>query len=111
MFGDCSDAVLQLGEEVLPGTTAVKASGHTPGLSALEIASGDEAMMFVANTTNNPLIFARHPEWQAMFDMDPEDATATRKSLLDRAASDKPRLHFFHAPFPATGFIARNGAG
>lgn len=99
------------GEEVLPGMTAVKASGHTPGMSALEIASGDEAMMFVADITNNPLIFARHPEWQAMFDMDPQDATATRKALLDRAAADRLRLHFFHAPFPAMGFIARNGAG
>ncbi len=99
------------GEELLPGMTAVKASGHTPGMSALEIVSGDEAMMFVADITNNPLIFARHPEWQAMFDLDPEDATATRRTLLDRAASDRLRLHFFHAPFPATGFIVRNGAG
>ena len=113
VFGGRGDTVRRYGwgEEVLPGITAVKASGHTPGMSALEVASGDEAMMFVADITNNPLIFARHPEWQAMFDMDPEDATATRKSLLDRAASDKLRLHFFHAPFPATGFIAKNGAG
>ena len=99
------------GEELLPGMTAVKASGHTPGMSALEIVSGDAAMMYVADITNNPLIFARHPEWQAMFDMDPEEATATRRTLLDRAAADRLRLHFFHAPFPATGFVVRNGAG
>lgn len=113
VFGHRSDAVRRYGwgEEVLPGITAVKASGHTPGMSALEIASGDKAMVFVADITNNPLIFARHPERQAMFDMDPEDATATRKSILDRAANDKLRLHFFHAPFPATGFVAKNGVG
>ncbi len=99
------------GEEVLPGMTAVKASGHTPGMSALKIVSGDDAMMYVADITNNPLIFARHPEWQAMFDMDPEEATVTRRVLLDRAAADKLRLHFFHAPFPAAGFIAKNGTG
>ena len=96
------------GEEVLPGMTAVKASGHTPGMSALEIVSGDAAMMYVADITNNPLIFARHPEWQAIFDMDPEESTATRRALLDRAAAYRLRLHFFHAPFPAAGYIIRN---
>ncbi len=99
------------GEEVLPGFTAVKASGHTPGMSAMQIASGNDAMMFVADITNNPLIFARHPEWQAMFDLDPQEATITRKTLLDRAAADHMRLSFFHAPFPATGFIVKNGGG
>ena len=90
--------------------TAVKASGHTPGMSALEIVSGDAAMMYVADITNTPLLFARHPEWQAMFDLDPKEAT-TRRALLDRAAADKLRLHFFHAPFPATGLIVCNEAG
>ena len=80
-------------------------------MSAIEIASGDAAMMFVADITNNPLIFARHPEWQAMFDMDPDKATATRRRLLDRAAADKLRLSFFHAPFPATGYVIRNERG
>lgn len=56
------------------------------------------------------------PAWvlihrQAMFDMDPLDATATRKQLLDRAAADKLRLFFFHAPFPATGYVVRGASG
>ncbi|MGI4939992.1 MAG: MBL fold metallo-hydrolase, partial [Janthinobacterium lividum] len=59
------------GEELLPGLTAVRASGHTPGMTAVEIVSGDEAMLFVADITNNPLVFARHPDWRAAFDMDP----------------------------------------
>ncbi|MBN9062634.1 MAG: MBL fold metallo-hydrolase [Rhizobiales bacterium] len=99
------------GKEILPGFTAVKASGHTPGMSAIEIASGDEATMFVADITNNPLVFARHPEWQAVFDMDPQEAVSARRRLLDRAAADRLRLFFFHAPFPATGFIIKNGEG
>jgi glyoxylase-like metal-dependent hydrolase (beta-lactamase superfamily II) len=99
------------GEELLPGFTSVKANGHTPGMSAIEIVSGDSATMYVADITNTPLVFARHPEWQALFDIDPEQATATRKALLDRAAADKLRLHFFHAPFPATGYIVKSGAG
>ena len=99
------------GEEVLPGFTAVDASGHTPGMSAITIASGDQAMMFVADITNNPLIFARHPEWQAMFDMDAEKTIATRRRLLDQAAADRLRLSFYHAPFPATGYVIKSGGG
>lgn len=97
--------------ELLPGFRSIKASGHTPGMSAIEISSGTDAMIFVADITNNPLVFARHPEWQAIFDMDPQDAVDTRKRILDRVAADKMRVSFFHAPFPATGFIIRSGAG
>jgi glyoxylase-like metal-dependent hydrolase (beta-lactamase superfamily II) len=98
------------GDELLPGIRSVQASGHTPGMSALEIASGDARLLFVADITNNPLLFARHPEWQAMFDMNPEEATATRKTLLDRAAAEKLKLFFFHAPFPGLGYVTRNGS-
>jgi hypothetical protein len=27
------------------------------------------------------------------------------------AASEKAQVHFYHAPFPATGFIAKDGQG
>jgi glyoxylase-like metal-dependent hydrolase (beta-lactamase superfamily II) len=99
------------GEEAHPGFTAADASGHTPGMAALEIASGGRNMMFVADITNNPLVFARHPEWQAAFDMDPARTVATRRRLLDRAAADRLRLAFFHAPFPASGYVVKSGSG
>lgn len=99
------------GDELLPGFRAVRASGHTPGMSAIEITSGEARLMFVADITNNPLLFARHPEWQAMFDMDPDEATTTRKTLLDRAATETMRLFFFHAPFPSTGTVIKTGSG
>jgi glyoxylase-like metal-dependent hydrolase (beta-lactamase superfamily II) len=110
VFGAYEGRVKQFawGEEFLPGFTAVDAGGHTPGMTAIEIASDGERMMFVADITNNPLVFARHPEWQAMFDMDPERATMIRRRLLDRAAAEKLRVSFYHAPFPSTGFIIRN---
>ncbi len=46
-----------------------------------------------------------------MFDIDPNDAVATRKRLLDQAAVEKLRVSFFHAPFPATGYILKSGSG
>ena len=113
LFGPLAKEVRRFnwGDEVLPGFTAIDVHGHTPGMAALQIASGSDTMMFVADITNNPLIFARHPEWQLMFDMDPLAAVATRKKILDQAAADKLRLSFFHAPFPATGYVVKSGAG
>lgn len=99
------------GEEILPGFTALDAGGHTPGMSAIAIRSGGASLLFVADITNNPLIFARHADWQLMFDMDADRAVATRRRLLDRAAAEKQRLFFFHAPFPATGTVIKTATG
>lgn len=99
------------GDEVVTGITAVDASGHTPGHTAFVIASGGQKMMYVADITNTPVLFAANPDWKVMFDMDADKAVATRKRILDMAAADKLRLSFYHASFPATGFIAKEGAG
>ena len=99
------------GKEIIPGITTVQADGHTPGHTAFVIASGNEKMMYVADITNHPALFARRPEWQAMFDMDGERAIVTRRKILDMAAAENLRLSFYHAPFPATGFVVKDGAG
>lgn len=99
------------GDEVLTGITAIEAAGHTPGHTAFVIASGNAKMMYVADITNTPVLFATNPEWKVIFDMDPDRAVATRKRILDMAATDKIRLSFYHASFPATGFVSKEGAG
>lgn len=113
VFAPVADKVRKVdwGKEVLPGITAVQADGHTPGHTAFLIASGKDQMMYVADITNNPAIFARNPEWQVSFDMDGPKAVTTRKSLLDRAAADKIRLAFYHGAFPSNGYVAKSGAG
>jgi trehalose 6-phosphate synthase len=55
-------------------------------------------------------LLVRHPEWQAVFDMDGNQAAEIRKKLLDMAAAEKTRVSFYHAPFPATGYIAKSGS-
>ena len=46
-----------------------------------------------------------------MFDMDGPGAIVTRKRMLDMAASERAQVAFYHAPFPATGHIQRDGQG
>jgi glyoxylase-like metal-dependent hydrolase (beta-lactamase superfamily II) len=99
------------GASPAPGITAVAAHGHTPGHTAYRISSGNASMLFVADLTNHPALFVKNPDWAAVFDMDADAARATRRKVLDMAAADKMQLAFYHAPFPATGFVAKAGNG
>jgi len=99
------------GVEVAPGVTSIAAHGHSPGHTIFAITSGNGRMLFVADITSHPALFVRNPDWSAIFDMDADAARATRRRVLDMAASERMQLSFYHAPFPATGFVARDGNG
>ena len=99
------------GREVAPGVTAINAAGHTPGHTAVAITSGAGRMLALGDTANHPAVFVRHPDWSAVFDMDADAARATRRRILDMAATERMQVAFYHAPFPATGYVAREGAG
>jgi glyoxylase-like metal-dependent hydrolase (beta-lactamase superfamily II) len=113
VFAPIAKDVKQIADGASPvaGVTAVAAYGHTPGHTAYRISSGTASMMFVADVTNHPALFVRNPDWSAVFDMDADMARATRRRILDMAASERAQLSFYHAPFPATGFIAKAGNG
>ena len=99
------------GGELVPGITSVPAYGHTPGHTAFAVASGNASMLVLGDTTNNPWLFLRHPEWQGIFDVQPDLAVTTRKALLDRAAADRMLVQGYHFPFPAAGHIAKTAGG
>ena len=99
------------GREVVPGLTAVAAPGHTPGHTTFMLSSGSAKLMIVSDITNHPALFVRNPTWAAVFDMDADKARETRIRMLDMAASERAQLAFYHAPFPATGFVQKDGNG
>lgn len=113
VFGPVAKEVKQFeaGKEVLPGITAVAAPGHTPGHTVFAVSSGAGKLMIMSDTTNHPALFVRNPDWSAVFDMDGPQAAATRRKLLDMASADRMQVAFYHAPFPATGHIAKSGSG
>jgi glyoxylase-like metal-dependent hydrolase (beta-lactamase superfamily II) len=113
IFGDIGKEVRRFkpGAEVAPGITSIAAFGHTPGHCAFSIASGRQSMLVMSDAVRNPYLFARHPEWQPLFDTDGPLAVKTRKQMLDRAAADRMLVEAYHFPFPAYGHIARSGRG
>jgi glyoxylase-like metal-dependent hydrolase (beta-lactamase superfamily II) len=113
VFGPVAKDVKQYeaGKEVAPGVAALALYGHTPGHMGFTVGSGRESMIVVSDTTNHPALFVRNPDWAAVFDMDPDQARQTRRRLFDQAAADRTRLAFFHAPFPASGHVVKDGNG
>ena len=99
------------GKEVAPGIASIAAYGHTPGHTAFAVASGNQSMLVLGDTTNHPWLFARRPEWQGVFDSDGDMAVETRKRMLDRAAADKMLVQGYHFPFPASGYIVKTAGG
>jgi glyoxylase-like metal-dependent hydrolase (beta-lactamase superfamily II) len=101
----------EAGKEVVTGLTSVAAPGHTPGHTAFMLSSGAGKLMVMSDITNHPALFVRNPDWSAVFDMDADQARATRRKMLDMAAAERAQVAFYHAPFPATGHIAKDGNG
>jgi glyoxylase-like metal-dependent hydrolase (beta-lactamase superfamily II) len=113
IFGDIANQVKRFepGKDVAPGITSIAAYGHTPGHTIFAVASGDQSLLVLGDTTNHPALFVRHPDWQAVFDVDGDMAAETRKKLLDRTAADRMLVQGYHFPFPASGHIAKDGNG
>jgi glyoxylase-like metal-dependent hydrolase (beta-lactamase superfamily II) len=91
--------------EIIPGITAIAASGHTPGQVALRITSGEMSMTHTADVVHIHTINLWNPDWQPVFDADPTEAVNTRKQILGKIASDRELMFAYHFPFPGIGHI------
>lgn len=98
-------------KEIAPGITSVEAAGHTPGHTAFVVASENAKLFLQSDTTNTPALFVPHPDWQVQYDMDGSKAAETRHRIYDMLAAERMQMAGYHYPFPATGFIAKDGAG
>jgi glyoxylase-like metal-dependent hydrolase (beta-lactamase superfamily II) len=113
VFSDIAKNVTQFepGKEAAPGIETLPAPGHTPGHTVFAIHSGDQSLLVLSDTAQHPAVFARHPDWQAAFDVDGAAAVATRKRIFDRAAADRMLVTGYHFPFPACGHLIKTGSG
>jgi glyoxylase-like metal-dependent hydrolase (beta-lactamase superfamily II) len=95
--------------EIVPGLHAIPAPGHTPGHMTFLISSGDQHLLHLADTVLHPILM-EHADWYSRFDLIPDQALATKRRLLDRAAVDKLPVFVYHfAPFPSLGQVIPNG--
>ncbi len=97
------------GDEVVPGIRAVDAFGHSPGLLAFHIESDGKTLLNWADTCNHYVVAIQRPDLHLDVDDDKEKAVATRKRILDMAATDKLFVAGFHMPFPGLGYVEKAG--
>ena len=99
------------GAEVVPGIAAVAAFGHSPGHMVFRLDSGGKAMMLTADTANHYVLSLQRPDWEVRFDMAKTKAAETRRRVFDMIASERLPFIGYHMPFPAVGFVEKQGEG
>jgi glyoxylase-like metal-dependent hydrolase (beta-lactamase superfamily II) len=97
------------GDRVLEGVELIDAKGHTPGHLAYAITSGSEQLLNIVDAAHHEVLGFARLDWTMNGDSDPKQASATRKALLDRAATDRSRLFAAHFGYPSLGFAKQAG--
>ncbi len=100
-------ALIDDGQEVLPGIMAHAAYGHTPGHMAFELRGGSEAAMVVGDAIINHHVAFVRPDWISGSDQDGPMAAETRLRLLDRLASEQTAVIGFHLPQGGIGRVEK----
>jgi glyoxylase-like metal-dependent hydrolase (beta-lactamase superfamily II) len=96
--------------EVFPGITAMPLPGHTPGHTGYLIESGKDRLLIWGDIIHIPEVQFARPEIAMVPDTDPDAAVATRRKMLDMAASERMFVTGMHLHFPGFGHVARDGA-
>jgi glyoxylase-like metal-dependent hydrolase (beta-lactamase superfamily II) len=104
-------AFVKDGDAVAPGIEAIAAFGHTPGHMAFHIESAGERLLLSADTANHFVMSLGRPDWHVRFDMDKEQAVASRKRIFDLVAADRIPFTGYHMPFPAVGYVEKQDLG
>ena len=99
------------GDRVVPEITAMDAVGHTPGHTAFMIESGGKRLLCVADLLHAAALQFPRPDINASYDMNPEQAHATRERLLKLAADEKLLIIGMHLPVPGAGRVQKASTG
>ena len=98
-------------DRLFPGMTAAKAFGHTPGHSAFLLEIGSDTLLFWGDIVHAIDLQFAYPEICANYDMDKEQATATRIALMKWVAREKISVAGAHLPAPGLGRVREISPG
>ncbi|AQR63352.1 MBL fold metallo-hydrolase [Brevundimonas sp. LM2] len=98
------------GAQVTPAILAVPIQGHTPGHSGFEVHSGEDRLLYIADSAHHHVVSVQKPDWANSFDGNAQ-AMQSRIALLGRAADENLRLYAVHFPYPGIGRVTRRDDG
>ena len=100
------------GDTLLPGVTAIDASGHTPGHTVYQLKAGDKNLLIIGDLVHAMALQLALPEECAAFDMDPPKAVEARKRILTLASENGFQIAGMHFKFAnAVGSLKKDGNG
>lgn len=99
------------GETILPSVVSVPAPGHTPGHAGYLFSSADQQLLLWGDIVHSHAVQFVRPEIAIEFDVNSEQAIASRKKLFAQAATKKLWVAGAHLPFPGIGHVRAEGKG
>jgi len=98
------------GQSPLPGVVeADLEAGHTPGSTTYRFTSQGQSMLFMGDLVHNLAVQFLHPQVSIGFDVNSQQAIASRAKVFSAAAASKTWVTAAHLPFPGIGHIAAEG--
>lgn len=87
---------------IVEGIQPIPLPGHTPGHTGFRIDTPQASLIIWGDIVHFPYIQTAHPEVSIAFDINPEQAKASRKRILAQAAQEKLLVAGMH--FGGSGF-------
>jgi glyoxylase-like metal-dependent hydrolase (beta-lactamase superfamily II) len=97
------------GSVPVPGITAVKANGHTPGHTAFSVDSDGQKLLIWGDVVHAHAVQFAQPGVSIEFDVDQKQAIATRRSIFKTMSISKSLVAGMHLPFPGIGRVRWDG--
>jgi glyoxylase-like metal-dependent hydrolase (beta-lactamase superfamily II) len=104
-------ATLPPAGEVVPGIRALPTHGHTLGHVSFHIESEGQRLLVMGDVANHSVLALQRPDWPFGFDADPAMAAATRRRVLDMAATERLQVLGYHFPWPGLGHVETRSPG
>ena len=98
-------------KELLPGVTPIAAFGHTPGHTMFMIENSGQKLLVWGDLMHVEVVQFPRPEISVTYDTDPAAAAASRKQVLEYAASNNIPIAGMHLLYPAIGTVSKDGGG
>lgn len=99
------------GTEIAPGVTTITARGHTVGHTMVRVAPSGGDLLLWTDIVHNATLQFPEPDRAIVFDLEPPMAIATRKKVMDMAATDRLMIAGTHIAFPGVGHVAKASNG
>lgn len=97
------------GSVLVPGIEAVKANGHTPGHTAFALESAGQKLLIWGDLVHAHAVQFAQPGVSIEFDVDQQQAIATRRNIMQAMAVSRSLVAGMHLPFPGIGHVRADG--